>query len=136
MSTQALTLMGNSAILTTNATPSTSNSVPVPLAGTANLNLGTSQPPNIRLLNIGTSMIWILLSAPTAGTAVIPTAGTTTLGTPQPTIWLAPNIEITLTVSVPIQALSGVSGQPIGFWINTISAVASQSFQFQLGDGL
>jgi hypothetical protein len=133
--TSAITLAGNAAILTTNAAGSTSNSVPVTYKGAGNLNLGDLVPPQLRLLNTGTAMIWLSFTSPAAGTAVIPTAGTTTLGTPQPVIWLAPNIEIVISVPVAIQQLTPlVNG--IGFWLNTISAAASQSFQLQLGDGL
>jgi hypothetical protein len=136
MSGQAIALAGNSAIITTNATPNTNNSVPVPLAGSANLGLPTLAPGNIRLLNIGTAVIWFSLTSPAAGTAVIPTAGTTTLGTPQPVIWIAPNVEVVINLSVAIQALTGVAGGPLGFWINTISLGASQTFLMQLGDGM
>lgn len=132
----AINLMGNSVILTTNATPSTNNSVPVIYSGSSNLNLGNSQPPQVRLINKGSGDVWLNFSSPAAGTAVVPTAGTTTLGTPQPVSWLAPNVEIVLTLPVSIAPLSGVSGSPLGFWLNTISTLASQSFYLQLGDGL
>jgi hypothetical protein len=132
----ALVLAGNSAILTTNVTPSTNNSVPVVYAGSTNLALGTTQPPQIRLLNKGSSDIWLGFSSPSAVAAVIPTAGTTTLGTPQPVIWLAPGIEITLTLAVSILPLVGVAGLPLGFWLNTISVGVSQNFYLQLGEGL
>jgi hypothetical protein len=131
----AITLAGNSAILTTNATPSTSNSVPVVYKGAANLNLGDVISPQLRLLNIGTAMIWLNFSSPAAGTAIIPTPGTTTLGTPQPVIWLAPNVEIVLSLAAIVQALTP-AGTGIGFWLNTISTGVSQSFQLQFGDGL
>lgn len=131
-----ITLFGNSAILTTNGAASTNTSTPVVYPGATGMNVGTlGQPVQIRLLNIGTAMIWLNFSGLAAGVAVIPTAGTTTLGTPQPVVWLAPGIEITLTIPCSIGQLAGVANTPIGFWLNHISSGVSQSFQLQLGDG-
>lgn len=125
-------LQGNSAILTTSATPSTSRSVPVPVS-----SMGVSGGvPQIRLLNKGTVDVWLSFTSPAAAAAVIPTAGTeATLGTPQAVLWLAPGIEITLSLPCSIAPLTGVTNTPVGFWVNHISTVASQVFQLQLGDG-
>lgn len=134
---------GNSAILTAGVA---STSCPVVYPGATGLNVGGAGPPQIRLLNLGTSMTWLNFSVPTygvgggdptsaTGTAVIPVAGTTTLGTPQPVIWIAPGIEITLTIPVGIARLTGVAGTPFGFWLNYISGAAAQNFQLQIGDG-
>lgn len=131
----ALTLMGNAALLTVGVANA---SVPVIYKGAGNLNLGDVDPPQIRLLNVTTGMIWLNFSSPAAGTAVIPVAGTTTLGTPQPVVWAAPGVEITITIPVAITALTGagVSGGPLGFWLNTIAAAAAQTLQLQLGEGM
>jgi hypothetical protein len=132
-----ITLFGNSAILTTDAVASTSDSTPIVYPGAAGLNVGTvGQPVQIRLLNIGTAMIWLRFSGLAAAAAVIPTPGVgATIGTPQPVSWLAPGIEITITIPCSIGQLAGVANTPIGFWLNHISAGVSQAFQLQVGDG-
>jgi len=135
--------LGNSAILTAGVA---STSCPVIYPGAGQLNLNNASPPQIRLLNLGTVMVWLNFSVPvfgvgggdptsSAGTAVIPVAGTTTLGTPQPVVWIAPGIEITLTIPVGFARLTGVANSPFGFWLNYISGSAAQNFQLQLGDG-
>lgn len=129
----ALTLMGNSALLTVGVANA---SVPVIYKGAGNLNIGDVDPPQIRLLNVTTAMIWLNFSSPAAGTAVIPVAGTVTLGTPQPVVWAAPGVEITITIPVSIVPLTGVAGGPNGFWLNTIAAAAAQTLQLQLGEGM
>lgn len=137
MQTAPIALFGNSAILTTNAGASTNTSVPVLLSALGFVNF--QNPPQIRLLNKGTADIWLNFTNPAAVPAVIPVAGTTTLGTPSPVIWLAPGIEITLTLPVSIAPMTGVTGvtgaAATGFWMSNISTGTSQSFQFQLGDG-
>jgi hypothetical protein len=37
---------------------------------------------------------------------------------------------------VSIAPLTGVSGSPLGFWLNTIAAAAAQTLQLQLGEGM
>lgn len=136
MSIQAAFLpMGQSVILTTNAVASTNQSFAVVYSGSANLNIPSALPNQARFINIGTDMIWLNFTTPSVGTAVIPTAGTTTLGTPQPSIWLAPNVEVVLTLPVSVVPLLP-AGTGVGFWLNTISASASQKFQMHLGEGL
>lgn len=130
--------MGNSFTITVGAA---SQSVPVLYnpSGGGGLGLGSTEPPQIRLLNTGTAMVWISFSSPAAVAAVIPTAGTTTLGTPQLVSWAAPGVEFSLTLPVAIQGLTGVTGrqdQPTGFWMNVIAAAAGQLLQCQLGDGI
>lgn len=124
--------MGQSTIITVGVA---NQSVPVVYPGATGLNLANTEPPQIRLLNIGTAMIWINFSSPAAGAAVIPTPGTVTLGTPQPVVWAAPGVEITLTIPTSIQQLTGVAATPQGFWMNVIAAAAAQGLQLQLGDG-
>lgn len=131
---------GNAVILTTNAVAGTSTSTPVVYPGATGLNLN-SFPPQGRFLNLGASMIWLNFSVAAngvaaAGTATAPTPGTTTLGTPQPVVWLAPGIEVSLTLPVGIAQLQGVALNPLGFWLNHVSGGVSQSFQMQLGDGI
>lgn len=127
--------MGNSVILTTNAGASTSQSTPVTLAGSGNLNIANPQMFQVRLINIGTATIWMSFTQPASATVAIPSAGTTTVGTPQPVLWLFPNVEMIFTLACGIGPLTGVSGTPNGFWVNTISTGVSQSFYMQLGEG-
>lgn len=139
MQSAPILLSGKSAILTTNGSGGTASSVAVPVGSTTvtSLGLGSNRPPQLRLLNIGTAVIWLSFTSPAAATAIIPTAGTTTLGTPQSVLWLYPLIEISLTIpcSMAPLASSDANQGHQGFWVNMISAAASQSFYFQMGDG-
>lgn len=139
MQTAPFLPLGNSVILTTNAVAATSTPTPVVCPGATGLNL-LNQPIQARFLNLGASMIWLNISTPAngvaaAGVAAAPTPGTTTLGTPQAVFWLAPGIEVSLTLPAGIAQLVGVAGNPLGFWLNHVSPGVSQSFQMQLGDG-
>lgn len=135
MQSAPICLMGNSVALTTNGSINTNTSFPIVYEGAAGLNLPGAKPPNIRLLNVGTAVVWFSMTNPAAVAAVAPTAGTTDMGTPRPVSWLYPLIEISLTIPCSIAGLSGVAGSPLGFWLNVISGTASQNIYLQLGDG-
>ncbi len=115
-------------------------STPLLLAGGANLNLGSGQPTQVRLLNKGTADIWFSFTAPAANGAIaIPTAGTTTIGTPQPAQWAAPGIEISLSLECGWQLLQGLPGNAapaIGVWLNTIAGAAACPLYLVFGEGL
>lgn len=134
MQLQPFMPIGNAVILTTNGTASTNNSVMVPYVPSAGLNIASAQPTQIRMLNKGTADIWVSFTA-AATAAVIPTPGTTTFGTPQPVSWLAPGVEITLSLPGIFQ-LQGATATGYGFWLNNISTGISQNFYFQLGEGV
>lgn len=136
MQLQPFMPIGNTVILTTNGTASTANNTMVPWVPSAGLNIPSAQPNQIRMLNKGSADIWVSFTA--ASTAIaIPTAGanTGTIGTPTAATWLAPGIEITLTIPGPF-ALSGATATGYGFWLNNISTGVSQVFYFQLGEGV
>lgn len=113
---------GNAFILTTNSVASTVTSVL--LSGLLNIQTGAN-PTALRLLNKGTSDIWISLTAG-AGVILIPTAGTSTIGTPQPVLWLAPGVDCVLSPALP-------GGNNV--YLNSISTGVSQLFYGQFGDG-
>lgn len=131
---------GDSVIINTSATPSTSQSTPIVLGGGG--STGTLAIPyhadsqQIRLLNKGTVDIWLSFTSPAAAAVAIPTAGTTTVGTPQPVTWLEPGVDLVLTLPQGWQALTGTTLNGPGFWLNTIATVASQSLYLQIGEGL
>ncbi len=134
MQLQPFMPIGNAVILTTNGTASTVNNVMVPFVPSAGLNIASAQPNSIRMINKGSADIWVSFTA--ASTAItIPVAGTTTVGTPSAVSWLAPGLEITLTIPGVFQ-LSGASATGYGFWLNNISTGVSQTFYFQLGEGM
>jgi hypothetical protein len=122
--TQAFQPMGNSFIITTSGTASTSQSTLVTLTGSGNLNLGNNQPANIRIRVPGASDIWFSITAAT-GTAAIPTAGTTTTGTPTNVQWVGAGSERVFTLNV---------GGP-SFYINTVTTGTSVNLWCQLGEG-
>lgn len=125
--------MGNSFIINTNATPSTAQTTPCYLTGTLQLNLGDMQPNMIRMLNKGTADIWVTLSSgATATNAAIPTPGTTSTGTTQPSFWVEPGVDLIFTMPVIFQF---TANSRVGFFISTISTVASQPLYCQLGEG-
>jgi hypothetical protein len=115
------TLQGQSIILTTNATPSTSQSAQILLT---NFNL-SEWPPSIRVYNAGSSAVWFSITTVTT-VVVIPAAGTTTAGTPEPVTFLAPGI---------VEAMGFPGSNSDIVWINTISAVASQNIYISPGEG-
>jgi hypothetical protein len=114
--------------LTTNATPSTSQSATVTYAS---LGITGKGPSSVRLLNKGTADIWVSITQE-AMAEIIPVAGTTGPGTPANagSVWLEPGVDLVFTIA----AVSGPTTSA-KLCINSISASASQEFYVQFGEG-
>jgi hypothetical protein len=125
---------GNSFIITTSASTSTSQQTPIILPGSGNLNIPSASPSQIRIYNSGTGPVWFAWSLTLGSTIAIPTAGTTTLGTPQPVMWIGQGEDSIFSVPIPPNII-GATAQ-LGIYLNTISTVASQSLYCQFGEGL
>jgi hypothetical protein len=136
MLSSAFQQTGLSATLTTNVAPSTSQSALVTLA-----NLGLTQAPqSLRMINNGTADVWVSITSATA-TAAFPTPGTTTAGTPTAGLRLKPGVvEVFGLSQLGLNAGGGSSptgpGSLPGFWVNTISASASQPIDITPGEGV
>jgi hypothetical protein len=93
----------------------------------AQADFGFNQwPPQLRIFNNGTVIIWIWFS-PAQVTLVIPVPGTTTVGTPSLGIPIVPGI-------VEVYSLSNFQGGAL--WISDISTSASQTYFLTPGEGL
>lgn len=127
--TAAFQLSGLSVSLTTNAAPATSQSALIKLS-----DLGMLQAPAaLRVVNNGAVDIWMSIT-PAAAAAVLPTPGTTTAGTPTAGLRLKPGVVEVFTLAA-LGLAAGGAGVP-GFFVNTISANATQAFDLSPGEGL
>jgi hypothetical protein len=124
-----LRVTGNTVYLATNGTASTSLSCPITTNDVFGAGGGPS-PRNVRILNLGTSLIWLSFT-PASATAVVPTQGTTTPGTPQAVIPIYPLIVEVYTITFFPNASAGLGG----LWVNSISAGSSQGFTLTFGEG-
>jgi hypothetical protein len=131
---------GDSVILTTSATPNTSQSTPITLGGGGSSNSLAlpfhADSQQIRLLNKGTADIWLSFTSPLGATIAIPTPGTTTVGTPQPATWIEPGVDLILTLACGWIPLPTTAYNGPGFFLNSISSAASQTLYLQIGEGL
>lgn len=126
----AFQVIGQTVSLVTNATPATSQSATVGLD-----DFVLTQPPqSLRMINNGTSDIWIWLTK-TAQTAAFPVAGTTE-GGHAPGFRLKPGIIEVFAANVWAFNVEATDPKMSAFWVNTISAVASQQFDMTPGEGL
>jgi hypothetical protein len=127
----AFAAAGNTVTLNTNVAANTSQSCPVDLS-----DFGLTQMPQaLRMLNNGTADIWVYISGATQ-TAAFPTAGTTDAGTPQPGFRLKPGIREVFTLNAGSPNVEGLQPPVPGFWVNTISSVASQPLDITPGEGV
>lgn len=126
--------IGNSFIITTNGTASTTQQTPIYLAGSGNLNIPSASPMAIRVFNSGTAVVWFSFSLAASSTIAIPTAGTTTLGTPTSCMWIGNGEDSIFGLAIPPNLIG--SPETLGIYMNTISTVASQSLYCQLGEGM
>lgn len=132
---EAFQASGLSFSISTNATPATSQSTLVTLAG---LSLAQA-PQSLRLVNNGTADVWLSIT-PAAATAAFPTPGTVTVGTPAAGVRLKPGIVEVFTLSqLGLNAGAGPAAQGPGsipgWFMNTISASASQIVDCTPGEG-
>lgn len=123
--------MGNSVLLGTSGSANTSISCPITvndLYGSA----GGPLPSQVRVLNTGTTVIWLVFT-PVTATAAIPVSGTTTTGTPANTFPVYPAVievfGIGFTGNINATGLAGL-------WCNSISAGVSQAFTLTFGEGI
>lgn len=122
---------GKTITLQTNATPSTSQSCPITLN-----DIGVQTfPSQVRTVNNGTADVWINFT-PSTGTIVVPTAGTTTPGTPQQAIRLKPGVVETFSLNTWAANPNNVQPPSQGFFVQSISSVASQAIDLTFGEGL
>jgi hypothetical protein len=128
--------IGQSFIINTNAAPSTSQATLVSATAlnipTDKAGIPTQQPTQMRIINSGTTVIWFNTTA-TSTVIAIPVAGTVTVGTPGLPTWAFPNLEITMTMNA---GWTSQGAGVYGFYINTISTVATQPLWVTLGEGL
>jgi len=97
-------------------------------------DLGLSQQPRgIRVINNGAADIWMSITKQAAA-AAFPIAGTTTVGTPSAGKRLKPGVIEAFTLGDPMSANVDGLGNG-GFFINTISPTAAQSFDVTPGEG-
>lgn len=122
---------GKSISFTTNATPSTSQSRLILLS---DIGLGFS-PTVVHVYNVGTALVWINFAAASGGSVVIPTPGTTTVGTPQIAYPLVPGAIEVFSFALPWTAQAGLNS-PVGFYLQDISASASQTYHLTFGEGV
>jgi len=126
--TSAFQQQQNTIAVTTSATPSTSESIPVPWPVSALQGFGSKHSPmqaRIRTDIANTADVWISFGGDGGTTATIPAASLGTVGTPSREMPYAPN-------SVEIAA--GIGGHVAS--INCISSAASQKFYVTFGEGL
>jgi len=124
---------GNSFIITVGVA---NQQTPILLTGSANANISSGMPTQIRFFNAGSSAVWVTMSVTSGVAAVIPSAGTTTMGTPQPVIFIEPGVDLIFTIPCGFTPIAQAGAAPInGFYLNTISAVAAQPLWCLLGEG-
>jgi hypothetical protein len=124
---------GNAFIITVGVA---NQQTPILLTGTANANVTSGMPTQIRFFNAGTSAVWATLSTTSGVAAVVPTPGTTTMGTPQPVLFIEPGVDLVFTIPCGFTPIPQAGGAAIpGFYLNTISAVAAQPLWCLLGEG-
>jgi hypothetical protein len=114
---------GQTVSLTTSGSASTAQSRQI-LVTNLGFPAGTPFPPNVRIVNRGTSDIWVSFTIATA-TIVIPTPGTSTVGTPQPALIIIPG---------SVELWSFDAGPTL--WVNDISTGVSQTYHLVFGEGI
>jgi hypothetical protein len=131
MLSSAFQQLGKTVTLNTNAVVSTNQSAIVLMTDFAL----TQAPQSLRMINNGTADVWVYIT-PAAAVAAFPTAGTTTAGTPQPGFRLKPGVVEVFGLNVLAANPNNVQPPVAGFWVNTISSVASQPIDISPGEGM